>query len=123
MECVQVGLALQLDSSAQGCHWAAPKPFCHAAYLAAQLQHLLHFTHLHLVVGFCPAAQQGKGEGGLRHVMLVSESTLQSAVSDAATRRDLSRGPCQQLLLMLFFQNTTQSLHAEEQTSSTRCVS
>ena len=64
MKCVQVGLALQLDSSAQGCHWAAPKPFCHAAQVAAQLQHLLHLAHLHLIVGFCPAAQPGQGEGG-----------------------------------------------------------
>ena len=66
MECIQVRLALQLHSTAQGCHWAAPKPFCHAAQVAAQLQHLLHFAHLHLIVGFCPAAQQGKGEGDLQ---------------------------------------------------------
>ena len=63
MEGVQVGLALQLDSSAQSGYRAAPDPLCNAAELTAQLQQLLHLTHLHLVVGFGPAAQPGKGEG------------------------------------------------------------
>ena len=63
MEGVQVGLALQLDSSAQGCYRAAPEPLRNAAELAAQLQQLLHLAHLHLVVGFGPAAQPGRDDG------------------------------------------------------------
>ena len=56
VQMVQVGLALQLYSRAQCGHWAAAEAFCHAAEVAAQLQHLLHLPHLHLIVGFRPEA-------------------------------------------------------------------
>ena len=56
MEGLQVRLALQLGSGAQGGHGAAPQPLCHAAELSAQLQHLLQLANLHLIVGFCPTA-------------------------------------------------------------------
>lgn len=52
---VQAGLALQLDSCAHACHWAAAKAFRHAAEVGAQLQHLLHLVQPHLIVGLGPA--------------------------------------------------------------------